>query len=115
MKASQTAIDYCRGKGVDENTAGIIGISVEELCVNTAKYASTAKSDMIDIFLKITPEAVVLKVRDNGKIFNPTEYIDNSGEMITGLKLVRTISSKIEYNRVIGFNTTIVTVNRISE
>lgn len=115
LKASQTAIDYCRGKGVDENTAGIIGISVEELCVNTAKYASTAKSDMIDIFLKITPEAVVLKVRDNGKIFNPTEYIDNSGEMITGLKLVRTISSKIEYNRVIGFNTTIVTVNRISE
>ena len=67
---------------------------------------------MVDIFLKITPEAVVLKVRDNGKIFNPTEYIDHSGEMITGLELIRTISTKIEYNRVIGFNTTIVTVNR---
>ena len=67
---------------------------------------------MVDIFVNITPEAVILKVRDNGKIFNPTEYIDNSGEMITGLKLIRSISSKVEYNRVIGFNTTIVTINR---
>ena len=67
---------------------------------------------MIDIFLKITPETVILKVRDNGMIFNPTEYIDNSGESITGLKMVRSISSKVEYNRVIGFNNTIVTVNR---
>ena len=67
---------------------------------------------MIDIFLNISPEAVVLKVRDNGKIFNPTEFIDDSGEMITGLKLIRSITSKMEYNRVIGFNTTIITVDR---
>ena len=112
VEASEKVVEYCRGKGIDDKTATIIGLSVEELCVNTAKYASSAKSDMLDIFLKITPEAVVLKVRDNGKIFNPTEYIDQSGEMITGLKLIRDISSKIEYNRVIGFNTTIVTVNR---
>ncbi len=95
-----------------KNAAYKIGISVEELCVNTARYAAGSKSDMIDIFLNITPEAVILKVRDNGKIFNPTEYINDSGEMITGLKLIREISSKIEYNRVIGFNTTIVTVDR---
>ena len=63
-----------------KNAAYKIGISVEELCVNTARYAAGSKSDMIDIFLNITPEAVILKVRDNGKIFNPTEYINDSGE-----------------------------------
>ena len=112
VDAAHKVVKYCTDRGVDRDTANRIGISVEELCVNTAKYAASSKSDMIDIFLKITPEAVVLKVRDNGSIFNPTEYIDNSGEMITGLQLIRSISSKVEYNRVIGFNTTIVTVNR---
>ena len=112
VDASRRVSDYFREKGVEEDVAYRIGVSLEELCVNTARYASGSKSDMIDIFLNITPEAIILKVRDNGKIFNPTEYIDDSGEMITGLKLIRSISSKIEYNRVIGFNTTIVTVNR---
>ena len=112
VEASVRVNEYCREKGVEEDAANRISVSVEELCVNTARYAAGSKSDMIDIFLYITPQSVVLKVRDNGKIFNPTEYIDASGELITGLKLIRSISSKIEYNRVIGFNTTIVTVDR---
>ena len=112
VEASEKITEYCLQNGISEEVASIIGVSVEELCVNTAKYAASSKSDMIDIFLKITPETVILKVRDNGMIFNPTEYIDNSGESITGLKMVRSISSKVEYNRVIGFNNTIVTVNR---
>ncbi len=112
VEASHKVVDYCKERGVEADVANKIGVSVEELCVNTAQYAASSKSDMVDIFVNITPEAVILKVRDNGKIFNPTEYINNSGEMITGLKLIRSISSKVEYNRVIGFNTTIVTINR---
>ena len=50
--------------------------------------------------------------RLNGKIFNPTEYRDDSGREVTGLKLVRSLTSSIEYNRVLGFNVTVVTVNR---
>ena len=112
VEASRRVVEYCREKGVDEDAAYKIGVSVEELCVNSALYAAGSKSDMMDIFLNISPEAVVLKVRDNGKIFNPTEFIDDSGERITGLKLIRSITSEMEYNRVIGFNTTIITVDR---
>lgn len=112
VEASSKITEFCQKNGIEDTVSNIIGVSVEELCVNTAKYASSAKSDMIDIFLRITPEAVILKVRDNGNVFNPTEYIDNSGETITGLQLLRSISSKVEYNRVVGFNNTIVTVDR---
>ena len=54
----------------------------------------------------------MLRLRDNGKIFNPTEYVDDSGREVTGLKLVRSLTSSIEYNRVLDFNVTVVTVNR---
>ncbi len=56
--------------------------------------------------------AMYLKLRDNGNIFNPTQYVDDSGREVTGLKLVRSLTSSIEYNRVLGFNVTVVTVNR---
>ena len=110
VEAAHQTVAFCEENGVRSKIALWIGISVEELCVNTAKYAAGSKSDAVDIFLKITDESVVLTVRDNGKVFNPTEYIDDSGEEITGLQMVRDLSSKIEYNRVIGFNTTIVTI-----
>ena len=62
--------------------------------------------------VKVSDKSIVLRLRDNGNIFNPTEYQDDTGREVTGLKLVRSLTSSIEYNRVIGFNVTVVTVNR---
>lgn len=110
--AAHKAVDFCAKNGVEENLSHDIGVALEELCVNTAKYAAKTQSDSVDIYLKVSDKYVILKLRDNGNVFNPTEYIDDSGREVTGLKLVRSLASSIEYNRVIGFNVTVVTVNR---
>ena len=110
--AAHRAVAFCNENGVETNLSHDIGVALEELCVNTAKYAAKAQSDSVDIYLKVSPKYVVLKLRDNGNVFNPTEYIDDTGREVTGLKLVRSLMSSIEYNRVIGFNVTVVTVNR---
>ncbi len=86
-----------------------MAVSAEELAVNAAKYAYQVDND-IDICLRILDDKLVLRFRDNGRIFNPTEFIDDSGEEITGLSLVRTLTPDIYYNRVLGFNVTTVTV-----
>lgn len=110
--AAHKAVAFCRENGVEDNLSHNIGVAVEELCVNIAQYASKAQSDSIDIYIKVSDRSIILKTRDNGSIFNPTEYIDESGREVTGLMLVRSLASSIEYNRVIGFNVTVVTVNR---
>ncbi len=110
--AAHKAVDFCAKNGVEENLSHDIGVALEELCVNTAKYAAKTQSDSVDIYLKVSEKYVILKLRDNGNVFNPTEYIDDSGREVTGLKLVRSLASSIEYNRVIGFNVTVVTINR---
>ena len=110
--AAHKAVEFCKENGVEPNLSHDIGVALEELCVNTAQYAAKSQSDSIDIFLKVSENYVVLKLRDNGNVFNPTEYIDDTGREVTGLKLVRSLTSSIEYNRVIGFNVTVVTVNR---
>lgn len=110
--AAHKAVAFCNENGLEPTLAHHIGVAVEELCVNTARYASSGQSDSVDIFLKISENCVVLRLRDNGRIFNPTKYVDDSGSEVTGLELVRALTSKIEYNRVIGFNVTVVTINR---
>ena len=110
--AAHQVVAFCRENGVEDNLSHNIGVAAEELCVNTAQYAAKNQTDSIDVYVRVTDKHIILKVRDNGAIFNPTEYIDDSGREVTGLMLVRSLASSIEYNRVIGFNVTVVTINR---
>ncbi len=112
ITAAHKVVAFCNENGVESNLSHDIGVALEELCVNTAKYAAKTQSDSVDVYLKVSEKHIVLKLRDNGNVFNPTEYIDDSGREVTGLMLVRSLTSLIEYNRVIGFNVTVVTVNR---
>ena len=110
--AAHKVVAFCRDNGVEDNLSHDIGVAAEELCVNTAKYAAKSQSDSVDIYVKVSEKTIILKLRDNGNIFNPTEYVDDSGREVTGLMLVRSLTSSVEYNRVIGFNVTVVTINR---
>ena len=111
LEASDKAIAFCRSNSVDKNVATLVGVAIEELCVNTARYAYSPQCKNIDVFIKISEEKIILRLRDNGKIFNPTEYKDDSGKIITGLQMVRSICSEIDYTRVIGYNTTVLSIN----
>lgn len=55
-------------------------------------------------------DSLVLRFRDNGVPFDPLEYTDDSGQEITGLSIARKLTPDITYNRVLGFNVTVVTV-----
>ena len=110
IHASEEAMVFCQKNHVPENTANAVGVTVEELCHNIATYAKTGANSAVDVCVRVFPDKVNIRLRDNGAEFDPTDYLDNSGKRITGLSLVRMLSSSIEYNRVLGFNVTTVTV-----
>ena len=91
-------------------TVNAVGIAVEELCHNIATYARTSGNNAVDVCVRVMPDKVNFRLRDNGAEFDPTDYIDNSGKRITGLELVRMLSSSVNYNRVLGFNVTNVAI-----
>lgn len=111
IHASEEAMAFCEKNGVPENTVNAVGVTVEELCHNIATYAHTGGNNAVDVCVRVLPDKVNVRLRDNGAEFDPTDYIDNSGKRITGLQLVRMLSSSVEYNRVLGFNVTNVAVN----
>ncbi len=110
--AARKAIGFCRENGVDPRVANAVGVTAEELCRNIAVYSNTPKNPSVDILIRILGNSVTIRLRDNGPAFDPTRYIDNSGREITGLELVRSLSSGIEHSRVLEMNLTSVTVSR---
>lgn len=111
IRASEEAMKFCKEQNVPENTVNAIGVSVEELCHNIATYSKSKGNGAVDVCVRVMPDKVNVRLRDDGAEFDPTDYIDNSGKRITGLELVRMLSSSINYNRVLGFNVTNVAVN----
>ena len=110
IRASEEAMAFCKENNVPENTVNAIGVSVEELCHNIAVYSENNGNSAVDVCVRVMPDMVNVRLRDDGAEFDPTDYIDNSGRHITGLQLVRMLSSTINYNRVLGFNVTNVAV-----
>jgi Na+-driven multidrug efflux pump/anti-sigma regulatory factor (Ser/Thr protein kinase) len=111
IRASEEAMKFCKEQNVPENTVNAIGVTVEELCHNIATYSKSKGNGAVDVCVRVMPDKVNVRLRDDGAEFDPTDYIDNSGKRITGLELVRMLSSSINYNRVLGFNVTNVAVS----
>ncbi|MED9968883.1 MAG: MATE family efflux transporter [Ruminococcus sp.] len=111
IRASEEAMEFCKQQNVPENTSNAIGVTVEELCHNIANYSESNGNSAVDVCVRVLPDKVNVRLRDDGAEFDPTDFIDNSGKRITGLELVRMLSSSINYNRVLGFNVTNVAVS----
>ena len=110
IHASEEAMAFCEKNNVPETTVNAVGVAVEELCHNIATYSRSSTNNSVDVCVRVLPDKVNVRLRDNGAEFDPTDYIDNSGKHITGLELVRMLSSSIEYNRILGFNVTNVAI-----
>lgn len=111
IHASEETMAFCEKNHVPENTVNAIGVAVEELCHNIAVYSTSGTSNAVDVCVRVFPDKVNVRLRDDGAEFDPTDYIDNSGKRITGLELMRMLSSSVDYNRVLGFNVTNVAVD----
>ena len=72
-----------------DRIANVLGVAVEELCTNIAKYAYRNREDAVDIFFRIEEEELLLRIRDNGVIFNPVTFVDDRGIEVTGLKVLK--------------------------
>ena len=113
VEVSRQLIKCCGENGVSGETAGIIGVAAEELAVNIARYGyKKSAPSYIDSNLSRAEGKLLLRVRDDGVPFNPTEYAPSDGDefLITGIEMIRRITSKLSYTRVLNMNNTVIEV-----
>lgn len=115
VKVPKEIMAFCEENGVLPNTANLAAMASEEMTVNIIKYGGKS-AQWIDINLSIEDEEMRLRIRDNGKPFNPAEYaFDGDGYEIHGIELVKRISSKIDYMRTMDMNNTVIAFARQEE
>ena len=110
VEVSQKLIDYCKDNGIDPKKATAIGIAAEEIATNISKYGyKKIKRNFIDICLSKVDDMLILRIRDDGAPFNPLDYAKEEKDkyQITGLELIKKLSGKLSYTRVLNMNNTV--------
>ncbi len=110
---SEKIIDYCRARNVDEHTAYILGLGAEEIAVNISRYGyGNAKKKYIDINLSHDGEQWILRIRDDGIPFDPTQYQTDEEEkfLLGGITMIRKLAKNFTYTRILNMNNTIIEI-----
>lgn len=109
-KIPREMIEFCKEKGVDSSKANLLAVAAEEMIVNIIRYGGK-KVHTIDVNLCITKQAIIFRIRDNGIPFDPTDYTVDSDEFeIHGIEVVKSITDKIQYMRVLDLNNSVVEI-----
>ncbi len=109
-KVPREMIEFCKEKGADSSKANLLAVAAEEMIVNIIRYGGK-KVNTIDVNLCITEHAMIFRIRDNGIPFDPTDYTVDSGEFeVHGIEVVKSITDKIQYMRVLDLNHSVVEI-----
>lgn len=109
MNISQTVIDFCKGRGIDEVTSFRSGLCVEEMAGNIVKHGFTGKSNsVVDISVIKTAEGLQMKFKDNCRQFNPEDidliFVPSDPVKNIGIRIVRKVCKSMEYYPLLGLN-----------
>jgi len=109
MNISQSVIEFCRRHGVDEKTAFRAGLCVEEMAANIVKHGFTGKANsVVDICVVKTDEELIIKMKDNCKLFNPQDIDDifhpEDPCKNCGIRIVHKVCKSMDYYPLLGLN-----------
>ena len=114
---SEEIVDYARAHKMSERNSQIIGMAAEEIADNIITYGFRKDSgNAIDVNLKIVKDKMVLRLRDDGVIFDPTSAADDENtDPTSGLHLVRNLVERLLYLRIFNTNNTIMEIDLLRE
>ncbi|MGN0154527.1 MAG: ATP-binding protein, partial [Lachnospiraceae bacterium] len=109
---SKQVMDFLEEHGMERKLSNKIGIAIEEMVENIYKFSGEKKVH-IDLRLVVNKENVVLSFCDDGIEFDPTTYQSEEKEefAIDNIMMLKAVSKKMEYQRVIGLNKTMVKIS----
>lgn len=115
INISEKVIEFCKEHGIDKGAANKAGLCIEEMAGNIVRHGFTwRKSESVDFSVTKTSEGLVIKLKDNCRLFDPAELgnifdpIDPAGNI--GIRLVRKVCREMEYHSLLGLNVLSITM-----
>ena len=115
INISVQVIEFCTAHGIDMRTSNRAGLCIEELAGNIVKHGFTQKKDsVIDVSVTKSDEDLIIKLKDNCRLFNPQEIDDifNPEDPVKniGIRIVRKTCKEMEYHTLLGLNVLSITM-----
>ena len=115
LTLSEYVVEFCKENNSGNKLAMIMGLVVEELGSNVLKF--NGEGAAIDMRIIADEEKWILRIRDNGKPFNPEKWLEiyDSKEdpaKNLGIKMISKLVDSFKYTNSLGMNSTLITVNK---
>ena len=109
-KARQTAcvFDFGEEHGLDMQQTMTLSLAVEELLMITAEK-TLQQSGTMDLRVLKTKDGAILRIRSEGKAFNPLEHAEDNLEYM-GVGMIMKMARRTLYQSTLGLNTLIVEI-----
>ena len=103
VNLSREVQDYLKGN----KSATLVSLAIEEMIVNIININESV--DTIDVIVRNNEDNILIAVKDNGIDFNPV--VENAELQFDNISILNNIADKIDYSRVLGLNSTVITIN----
>ena len=96
--------DYLKG----DKSAVLVSLAIEEMIVNIININESV--DVIDVIVRNNDENIIISIKDGGIDFNPV--VENSDMQFDNISVLNNIADNIDYSRVLGLNSTVITIKK---
>ena len=101
---SQEVQNYLKGN----KSATLVSLAIEEMIVNIININDEV--DTIDVIVRDNVDNILVSIKDTGIDFNPV--IENENLEFDNISVLNKIADHIDYSRVLGLNSTVITINK---
>ena len=86
----------------------MVSLAIEEMLVNIININESI--DTIDVIVRDNDDNILISIKDTGIDFNPV--VENENLEFDNITMLNKIADKIDYSRVLGLNSTVITINK---
>ena len=104
VNLSRDVKDYLKA----DKSATLVSLAIEEMLVNIIN--TNESIDTIDIIVRDNDDNILISIKDTGIDFNPV--VENENLEFDNITMLNKIADKIDYSRVLGLNSTVITINK---
>ena len=112
---SREALEFCRQKGIEEKRAYYLSLCIEEMAGNIIKFGfSDGKKHDIDLRLIRKEDELIVRIRDDCRLFNPKEWLEIHSEdektKNIGIRMINQIAKDFNYINTLDMNNLIIRI-----
>ena len=109
MKISTGIYEFGQNRSISQQTLHTLSLCIEEMAGNVVRYAfKPGEKRWLDLTIVDKPEAVIVRIRDNGSAFDPVAYLSAGEIRGYGIVMIQKLAETVEYRRSMGLNNLIL-------